>query len=161
VPEGVRIDLSPTPQIAFYNSAGVKMFSSADKLFRVTDVIIGTKQIASRATPQTGTTVYDLGNCHASADSVMGYIKWRYTESGFEVDALQRYLPANTWFYVSGSYVFARGSSIMAAYSFRASGGDVLMDEQLGIAEIKNSVGQSFPYQFGTMDYELWAGTFV
>jgi len=160
MPEGVRIVLDPDdggePYIAFYKPDGNLLFSSRDKLFRVTDVLRGSYAWPSRLTPLTATQTVTLGSCHESADAVQGWIKINYGG----VDVVQQYVPEDAWMYVSGSYV-TTWAGRMAVYTFKAADGVVFVEEQLGIQQVTNEVGQTFPYVAGTMQYELWCGTFV
>lgn len=163
----LKIDLSPgdggDPYIAMLGADG-RSVSTRDKLFRVTDTIIGSHAFSTRSTPFATTTTVDIGNCHADATMVFGFAKITAPASEY-----YHGVPADgRWFNVGGSYVHLAHSILgppkyraMSVYTFYATGGDVFLEEQIAVEEYRNELNQVFPYPGFTINYELWVGAFV
>lgn len=149
----------PWTEIQLIGSDGQQRWSSNDKIWRTTDVLKDTISFSIRPTPVYGVTSHTLGACHASANWVLGYVK--LTALTLQPGQLSPFPALNDWYYVSGTYLGLTGvGDDCCAYTFKAAGGSVVLEEQLAIYEIKNSVGQTFPYPPFTLEYELWIGHF-
>lgn len=146
------------------NGAGQTVFDSRDKLFRVTDVLIG--DVASNVfnTPISRDWTYSLGSCNSNSDTVLGFARMDYS-GGTAIDGV----PATGWFVVGGTYqhVFgtgvgsSEGPTALAYYSFEATSGSVTMKEAIEMGEYKTDLGQTLQYISPKIYYELWVGTFV
>ena len=146
-------------EIQLIGSDGVQRWSSADKIWRTTDVLRSSISFSQRSTPVIGSTTHTLGSCHADANWVLGYVK--LASITLQPAQLSPFPAVDDWYYVSGTLFGLPGYGDAAcAYTFTASGGVVSLTEDLAIYEIKNSVGQTFPYPAFTFDYELWIGNF-
>ena len=148
----------------FVNASGVVVVDSRDKLFRVTDVLIGNYTFGFLTPPVDSRRTQTLGSCNALADFVMGYARAGYSQTYLDG------VPETGWFNVSGSYVHAFGSGAnnsggntngVVAYSFEAAGGVVTLEERIAMAGYNTDVGQSLQYTPPTLYYELWIGTFT
>lgn len=165
MPAQFRMNLGLTPPaIQLIGSDGVARFDSRDKLLRCTNVIKGTQTFAARNTPINATNVYTLGSCAAEATFALGYM--RTTSVSFGTAALNPFPDTGEWWFMSGTFVgwpspFASGGHDAVAYTLLCSGGSVTLEEQLAIYEIKNEFGQTFQFGGYTLEYEVWACTFV
>jgi len=155
---------SPVSGPAYFElvgSDGVRRWSTLDKIFRVTDVLQGTKSFTSRSTPINSVTTSTIGSCNTNANFVLGYMK---VTTSLQAGQLSPFPTDGDWFYVSGSYTaFAGGGADLSlcSYTFTASGGTVSLEEELAIYIVKNDVGQTFNFPAFTLTYELWVGTFA
>ena len=147
-------------EIQLVGSDGNVRWSTSDKIFRVTDVLIGSKSYVQRTTPISTVTTDTIGSCNAASNFVLGYVK--LASITLQPGQLSPFPALDDWYYVSGTYLglCSSGGDDASAYTFMASGGVVSIEEQLAIYTIKNSVGQTFPYPAFTLDYELWIGHF-
>lgn len=147
-------------QIQLIGSDGQQRWSSADKIFRVTNVLKGTISYPLRPTPINSVSAATLGACDPSSTFVLGYV--RLLSISLQPGQLSPFPGIGDWYYVSGTYLglCSVGGDDTSAYTFTASGGVVYLEEQLAIYEIKNSVGQTYPFPPFTLEYELWIGQF-
>lgn len=153
------------PYFRFTNAAGAVIADSRDKLFRVTDVVAGATSFGQRVPPLNSFTTRTLGSCNGAADFVLGFAKITYP-GGRGADGL----PEGDWFNVSGTYLHVFGSGLSnndhlchaaALYTFRASGGIVVVDEHIAMTAYQNEFGQTLNVVAIDLYYELWVGTFV
>lgn len=164
-----RLETAPSfgsPYFEFTRSDGSTVFDTRDKLFRVTEVFKGSLVIPFRNTPVNSVTNYFIGNCALPSDFVLGYM--RTTEILFGGIELNPFPDNNEWFFMCGTFVgfpnpgFANiGGTDCMCYTFIANNGQVVLEEQVAVYEIKNTVGQTLQLAGFTLEYELWVGTFV
>lgn len=172
----IEIDLAPgdggEPFIAMNGPDGQRL-STRDKVMRCTDPpIIGSRNYSSRTPPVNTVNTAKLADCHPSADFVWGYAKITNQGSG-----QWNPMPSTAWMCVGGSYLqifmsdyrtFSISPQIsqsysegMAVYSFYATGGELFVEERLGVNRIYlNEFGQFSNYPSFTLNYHLWACTF-
>lgn len=172
----LEVNLTPDdlgePYIAMNGPDG-RMISSRDKIMRCTNTIIGSRNYSSRTPPVNQVNVAKLADCHASADFVWGYAKITNQGSG-EWNPM----PSDAWMCVGGSYVQIFMADVrffglspytgqsysegMAVYSFYAEGGELFVEERLGVNRIYlNEFGQFSNYPSFTLNYHLWCCAFV
>jgi hypothetical protein len=144
------------------DAAGALVFSTADKLFRVTDVVQGSTQFSLVATSPTETDrTVTIGSCNANANILLGYANASGGTAGFSA------LPSTGWWCVSTSYLhsmfgggdFSYMSKLMITYSFAISAGSVLLNERAVIGAFSTPQGQQASYVPPVITYELWCGT--
>jgi hypothetical protein len=149
-------------EIQLIGSDGQQRWSSADKIWRTTDVLKGSISFSVRSTPINTVTTHTLGSCNAASNWVLGYM--RMSAITLQPGQLSPFPAVGDWYYVSGTYLGLStsnsGGDNAAAYTFTASGGVVRLEEQLVAYEIGNDVGQTFPFPPFTIEYELWIGHF-
>ncbi len=165
MPAKFRLETAPVsgdPYFELLAADGSQRWSSRDKLFRVTDTLVGSVSYANRTTPLNGTTSQTLGSCSADATHVHGYVKLASVSLG--AGQLSPFPAVGDWYYCSGTLVgfpSAGASDSLCAYTFLASGGSVTIEEQVTVYIIQNEFGQTFSFPAFTLDYELWIGTFA
>lgn len=128
---------------------GSVRFDTAEGLFHVTDTLSGTLNIAwPSVVPQdtafTRVETYGLGSCHSSATHVFG----AFSTQGDSVS------PDGTWYPIGGTYVHRisgyksptldrRAVLHWVAYSWRVSGGQLWLDEDVHFESYVSETGQS------------------
>lgn len=161
-----RTPVSGAPYFELIGSDGNRRWSSNDKLFRTTDVLIGSVTKANRATPIDTVTTTTIGSCDPTATFVHGYMK--FSNVGTAEDQFSPFTDVGDWYDAGGSYVGFPSVGVAGVrlddcivLTFLASGGTVTLEEQLVCYEIRNEFGQVFPFPGYTLDYELWITTFA
>lgn len=145
------------------DSNGVQVFSTADKLLRVTDVISGSYQFPFHATTPVNSDSGGIvvGTCNASSTMLLGYAQATGGSANFTE------IPSSGWFDVSGSYVhsmhfrgdFSYMCGLIIVYSFYISSGTVYVNERVACEAFLTPAGQSASYVPPLLTYELWCAT--
>lgn len=162
--------------ISIEDPTGRKIFDSGERMFHVTDTLIGSRSFGpySSGVNSTvlGTTSHVIGSCNASATHLIGAFKITFPGSSNPSG-----VPGFGWFAAGGTYIhwfdgstfttsgYANNPAVKgrinawSQYTPRVAGGQFLIDEQYHIfGYTSGGIATNYTqFQF-TMDYRFKAG---
>lgn len=165
--------------ITVEDTLGRRIFDSAERMFHVTDTLIGSKSfgpyVSGVGSSVSVTTSHVIGTCNAAATHLIGAFKITFPGSTNPAG-----VPGFGWFAAGGSYIhWFDGSTFTSSnlannpavkgnvnawsqYTPRVAGGQFLIDELLYIfGYTSGGLATNYTqYQF-TMDYRFKAGLFT